>query len=247
MAVEIGDKLADLGKQAVKLRDRDELAWHDVAGTLDTSVGKVMLAYEFAKVAPGDRVTARTDAELGKKIASLRDKEGLSWGRIMARTGYGEQTVRRLYEDATGTSTKGNRIGKGGRHPGSNGSARKAPAKKAAAKKAPAKKAPGKRAPAAKKAAKKAPGKRVAKKAAPSGGGATASNGAKPSIVDMDYDQLVERLEGRAIQVTRSDGKPRAYKVRSVRSLEDGTVEFIDATTGNVHSVTTDSIVKVSK
>jgi hypothetical protein len=248
MAVEIGDKLEALGKQAVKLRDKDELAWHDVAGQLEASVGKVMLAYEFAKVAPGDRVTASTDAALGKKIAQLRDKDGLSWARIMARTGYGEQTCRRLYEDATGTSTKGNRIGKGGRHPGTGGApAKKAAAKKAPAKKAVAKKAPGKRAPAAKKAAKKAPGKRVARKAASSGGGATAPNGAKPAIVDMDFDQLAERLEGRGIQVARSDGGTRAYKVRSVRGLENGTVEFIDATTGNVHSVTTDSIKKVSK
>jgi pyruvate/2-oxoglutarate dehydrogenase complex dihydrolipoamide acyltransferase (E2) component len=69
----------------------------------------------------------------------------------MARTGLAETRCRNLYEKATGNSTRGNRIGKGGRYPdGTTPPARPAKAKEAAVKKAAAKKAPAKKAPAAK-------------------------------------------------------------------------------------------------
>lgn len=253
---DITDKLSDLSKKAVKLRDKDELAWHEVAGELETSVGKAMLAYEFGKVKPADRVTAKNDAELGRKIVQLRDKEGLSWGRISARTGQGEQRCRSLYEEATGTSTLGNRIGKGGRHPGSGngksprraGAAKKAPAKKTGA----VKKTPGvKKATGARKttgAAKKATGvKKVAKKSG-TATGRTTTSGTK-ALVDMDFDEISERLEGRKIgvQVGGDESKIRTHNVKSVKKLDGDELSFIDAQTGNTHVVKVHSIKRASK
>jgi len=251
---DISEKLADLSKEAVDLRDKQELPWHEIAGQLGVSVGKALLAYEFGKVKPKDRVSWTTDAQGGKLVAAMRDKEGLSWGRIQARTGQGEQYLRRLYEEHTGSSTMGNRIGKGGRYPGQAGAprkatgARKAPAKKAtAAKKAPAKKA------AARKvgAAKKSPTKRVAKKAASSTRRTTASgngSGPKKDLVDMDYDELSERLEGKRIGVQIGDSeRTTTYTVRSVKELDGNNVSFIDAKSGNTRTIKVDAIKRASK
>lgn len=253
---DITEKLSDLSKRAVKLRDKDELAWHEVAGELGTSVGKAMLAYEFGKVKPADRVTAASDEALGVKIVKLRDKDGLSWGRISARTGRGEQQCRSLYTEATGQSTLGNRIGKGGRHPGGGGksprkagAAKKAPAKKVgAAKKAPAKKATGAKKVAKKVAAKKTTARKAAKSSGNGAGRTTTSGPSK--LVDMNEDQIRERLTGRRIRVALGDpseGHYKTFDVLSVRGLSDGTLSFIDAKTSNVRQVRVSGIKNATK
>lgn len=244
---DITDKLADLSKRAVKLRDKDGMPWHEVAGELETSVGKAMLAYEFGKVKPADRVDA-TPAN----VKRLRDKEKLSWGRISARTGQGEAHCRALYEEATQTSALGNRIGKGGRYPGSTG---KSPRKAGGVKKAPAKKsAAAKKAPAAKKAtgarksggaAKKATGaKKVAKKAS-SATGRTATSGSG-SLADMNFDEISARLEGRRIRV-QTDAGLKTLSVKSVKSLDGDNLSFIDAKTSNTRTVKVSTIKGASK
>jgi len=257
---DIAEKLADLSKKAVKLRDKDGLPWHEIAGELGTSSGKALLAYEFGKVAPGDRVTAKNEAELGKKVAQLRDRDGLSWGRIQARTGMGEQTLRRLYTEATGKDTLGHRIGKGGRYPGSTNG--KSPTKRtAAAKKAPAKKAvAAKKAPAVKKAtaAKKASGVKKAGGAKKAGGrkssgtpsGRTTTSAGTKALVDMTGDELKERLTGKRIQVQVADTDRRnTHVVKVVRGYDakSGNLDFIDNATGNVRTVKVSAIKVASK
>lgn len=245
MATEITERLEGLGKQVLKLRDKDGLAWHEIAANVGESMGKTMLAYEFAKVKPSEVVTARNDTEMGKKIVALRDKENLSWGVISARTRTPESTCRGLYTAATGTDTKGLRIGKGGRFPGSSNGARpakKAPVKKQVAKKAPVKKQVAKKAPVGKKApGKKAPAKKQSGRSASPGGRTTTAAG-KGQLVDADYDTLVERLEGKTIQVEREGRKAEVFKVRSVTRLDGGNVSFIDGRSGNERTVPVASI-----
>jgi len=249
---DISEKLKDLSKQAVKLRDSEGRPWHEVASELGTSTGKAILAYEFGKVKPADRVTAPNEAAMGKKVATMRDKDGLSWGRIQARTDLGEQTLRRLYTEATGKDTLGNRIGKGGRYPGQSG---KTPRKASGAKKAPAKKAGGVKKAVAKKAtgvkktaAKKATGvKKVAKKSGTATSGTT-TGGAKVALVDMDLDQISERLEGRRIQVQVGDSDRRnSFQVKSVRELDGDNLSFLDAKTNNVRTIKVSGIKVASK
>lgn len=260
---DISDKLSDLSKRAVKLRDSDGLPWHEVAGELNVSTGKALLAYEFGKVKPKDRVTWNSDAEGGKKIATMRDKEGLSWGRISARTGQGEQHLRKLYETHTGSSALGNRIGKGGRYPGQGsgksprkaGAAKKAPAKKvAAAKKAPAVKATGARKAGGvkKSAAKKAVGaKKVAKKSASPAGRTTTSGAGAAShkaLVDMNFDEISERLEGRRIGVQVGDSERRnTFNVKVVRGLDGDNLSFLDSKSDNVRTIKVSGIKVVGK
>jgi hypothetical protein len=126
-------------EQVVKLRETEEKKWAEISSIMDLPVGKLMLAYGVAKVKPKDRIKDPAPRD----IVRLRDDEVLSWGDIMCRTGLSEGAARALYTEGTGKDTRGLRIGKGGRHPGSNGLVEldEKPAK-------PAKKAPAKRAPA---------------------------------------------------------------------------------------------------
>ncbi len=121
----------EVSDQIVALKE-DGSKWDEISRKMGMPPGKCMLIFNHATVSPKDKVK---DAS-GKDVVQLRDSESLSWGVISARTGYPESTLRGMYEQETGSSTKGNRIGKGGRHPESEGKPR---AKKAAAKKAAAK------------------------------------------------------------------------------------------------------------
>jgi hypothetical protein len=83
------------------------------------------------------QITFRNRAELGKKVVRARDNQKLSWGKIAAyaRDADGnevsESLVKAVYEETTGESVVGNRIGKGGRLVGDNGTATRRPAKAA--------------------------------------------------------------------------------------------------------------------
>ena len=125
---------ADISQQIVGLRN-DGSKWDEISQAVGMPPGKCMLIFDFATVAKKDKIKDATPAD----VKRLRDGENLSWGMISARTSYPESACRSMYEEATGNSTKGNRIGKGGRYP--NGTS--APKKVAVAKKgaAPAKKA----------------------------------------------------------------------------------------------------------
>ena len=246
MSKDIAASLATLSKQVEKLRDKEGKAWHEIAGETGQSIGKCILAYEFATVPDDELVSFKQEnaADLGKKVVKLRN-QGMSWGRISARTNVGEQRLRTLFDDAGGNdrsaTAKGDRIGKGGRYPGSNGSTpTKRVAKKAAAKKSPAKKAPAtKKAAAKKQVAKKAPGAKKSRVSASPGGGTTTAAG-KVQLVDMDLDGLNERLSGKTIKVT-VNGRTQSIDVKSVRTLEDGVATLL-AVGGNTRTVKVDTI-----
>ena len=257
---------ADLMKSVVKLRDKDGKPWHEIAGELGESAGKVMLAYEMANLPASERVKFKGEADLANKVVSYRDKQKLSWGSMVARFDIPESRLRSIYEAKTGTSTKGNRIGKGGRYPNGVSGNSKAPAKKATKSTRQTKKATAKKAPATKKAvAKKAPAKKTtAKKAAgtrkASGGDAGGTSITETqhdhSITETQHDhplallnkgELAQRIEGKAMVVRSDTGNERTYKVKTVRSLANGEVEFTDATTGNAHTVKVSNIRKLGR
>lgn len=143
-------------QKIVRLRDKDGMGWFEISQEMGMGQGKCQVLYFSENLDPKDVVKFKDDEDAANKIVKLRDKDNVSWGIIGVRMNISESKVRRLYEEKTGTSTKGNRIGKGGRHPGDETGTR--PAKKAAAKKVAAKKAvPAKKAAkATKSTAKKA-------------------------------------------------------------------------------------------
>lgn len=103
---------ADMGATIVKRRDNGD-KYAVIASDLGITVGKAIFLYECATVAPKDKIKF-TSETLGAKIDEARD-EGLSWGRISARTGVPEGRVRSTWEKHTGKSARGESIGKGGR------------------------------------------------------------------------------------------------------------------------------------
>lgn len=123
----------DLVEQVTQLRDVEEKKWNEIAEITGKAVGKCMLAYMSGRVPKKEIIKNATAAD----IVRLRNKESLSWGEISVRVQLPESTCRTLYTETTGDTTKGLRIGKGGRHPGSA----QAPSKKAAGKATAAKKA----------------------------------------------------------------------------------------------------------
>jgi hypothetical protein len=142
---------AELAQQIVEAREAGD-KWEDIAEKFGTSTGRAMLLHMEATVRPKDRIKAANDEELAGKIAAARDEDRLSWGQIMARTGLSETRCRSLYESSTGLSTRGNRVGKGGRYPEgtvppARGGEQKEAATKRAAKSAAAKKAPAAKSP----------------------------------------------------------------------------------------------------
>jgi hypothetical protein len=127
----------DTSQQIVSMRN-DGSKWDEISRAVSMPPGKAMLLFYHATVKPKDKIKSAT----GKDVAALRDGQSLSWGEISARTGYPESSARSMYEEETGNSTKGNRIGKGGRYPNGQSAPEGSTPKKAVAKKAAAKAAP---------------------------------------------------------------------------------------------------------
>ena len=129
-----------LSPQIVEMRENGA-KWSEIQETLGIAQGRAMLLFLKATTAPKERINGKTDEELAAKIVKARNEDKLSWGQISARSGIGEGRARSLFEQASGESARGNRVGRGGRYPdGDTPPAKetkaKAPAKKAAAKKA---------------------------------------------------------------------------------------------------------------
>lgn len=226
----MSEKLKDLGTKVVRLRDKQNKDWAEISSELETGTGKVMLAYEFATVTPSEKFKSKSEDALGKEIVKARDKDGLSWGKIMARGDLSEGVARRLYEQTKGESTLGNRIGKGGRYPGSNdGSTKKSGGTKKAggAKKTTAKKTPSKKAT-----------KTVKKVGAPS----------KVPINEMNEDQISARLNGKTVTVEGTGGKKSKHQIRQVKGLSSpgGELTFVD-TKNNVQTLDVNDIVSATK
>jgi hypothetical protein len=130
------------------------------------------------------QINFRSRADLGKKVVKARDGQKLSWGKIAAyaRDAEGnevsESLVKAVYEEASGKSVVGNRIGKGGRLVGDgNGAATRRPAKTAPKVKANGRKAAAE-APAAKPTGRRA---RTLPEAAPTKTGGKRRT-AKPAV-----------------------------------------------------------------
>ena len=122
-------------EQVLNLRDEQEMKWDEIANELECQQGKAMMAYMVGTIPPKERIKGKTDEEIAEGIVAARDEDLNSWGRIAARAGIAESRVRKIYEETTGTSPRGLRVGKGGRYPDGEKpeAAAKAPAKKAAA------------------------------------------------------------------------------------------------------------------
>lgn len=225
------DGIAEVTEQIVELRNEGG-KWEEIAATVGLSTGKTMLLYMQATVRPKDRIKGKTDEELAAAIVSARDEDQLSWGQIMVRSGLPETRCRKIYEETTGTSTRGNRIGKGGRYPdGVTPPARASEPKEKAVKKAAAKKAPAAKAPATKAPAKKAPAK---------------SAGSK--LAAMSDTELSSHIMGKTITYKNAG---QQFKVK-VADVLDYTGEGADAevtvenTDGNQAIITVGSIVRVA-
>lgn len=210
-----------LARKVAKMRD-EGTSFTDIADELEISSGKAQLLNMYARVDEDDRITG-TETQVAKQVVKQRDA-GYSWGALMARTGIGEARLRKMYEEQTGTSTKGNRIGKGGRYPAGEGPA-------------PAKAVP------AKKAAK------TTKKAVKAGKAEGAEDQPRSDhpLADMSLVQLKKRLEGRTIKVNRSNGKVEAIKVRRItKKSKDGELFFSD-NDGKARSILLAHVASASK
>lgn len=194
-------KTADVPSQVVKAKKAGS-SFAEIADELDISVGKAKLFYLVGQVDPTDRIEAKNDADLAKKVVAARDKDKLSWGVISARTGVAESRLRKIYTDTTGNDTLGNRIGKGGRFP-SNEVRPPAPAKAKTAAQTKADKA------------ESAPAK-------------VSAEAAKVPIADMELPQLKTRLNGKTITVEREGGKMERITVSKVTRLKDGEMTLSD-------------------
>jgi len=220
------DERQALMAQVVEMREKDpQPTWEDIAEETGIAANRVMFLYMQAKVRPKDRIKGKTDEELGAAIVVARDEDLLSWGQIMARSSLGEAKCRSLYVKATGKTTKGNRIGKGGRWPAGQDSPKdEKPAPKAKAKATP------------KKAAKKAPAKKAASKA----------KGNK--WVGKTYEEMSDGMDGKTVTY-KVKGKQHRIKVEAVADLtgEGADAELsLESADGESTVITVGSVVRVA-
>lgn len=209
----------DIEDDVVALRDTDPpIKWDEIAVRLGVSSGKAILAYMKATLSPKEKVKG-SYTDRCKAIPGLRDDEAMSWGQISVRVDMPESHARGVYESLTNKSTRGNRVGRGGRYPKEEdptprkaGTPRKAAAAKAAA---PA------------KAKVEATGKK--------------------SFTEMNLAELQERLNGAVMKVKRSDGREQNLSVKEITGLKKGEITFTDGKTGGVRTVMAEAIVNAGK
>lgn len=200
-----------LVENVTKLRDDEGKKWSEITEATGVASGKCMLAYAYGQVPKKDRIKDATADD----VIRLRDG-GISWGAVSVRCLLPESTCRTLYEKQTGNSTKGNRIGKGGRYPGES-TAEAKPAK-----------AP--REPRAAKVAK------VAKVAEP----------VNALFTDVADDDVADMLTGFAIMVDLGNGEKETIKVSAVKKVAKGKAIITDGSTGASRTVKLAAISKIS-
>ena len=196
----------ELAEQIVALRENDN-SWATISEELGVGQGKAMLLFMYATTDDSDKIKLTGDAEKdGPKIVKARES-GLSWGQIMARTGVGEGKLRAMFEAASGESSLGNRIGKGGRHPSGSAPA-KAPAKKAA------------KSAKATKQAKAAEADTLAGVELPPAG---------TPIADFTLPQLKKRMNGKTVTVNKQGGGVERIKVKTVtKKSKSGEISLVN-------------------
>lgn len=93
---------ADLLKQALLLRDAG-LTLQQMATKLKVTTNKVGFLFLCDSVRPKDRIKG-TDEEIAAAIVHQRDVEHHSWAMLMARTGFSQGKVKKIYSETTGKS-----------------------------------------------------------------------------------------------------------------------------------------------
>lgn len=86
----------------VSMRDNGA-SWSDIADKVGVDSGTARWAYLCATVKSSDRIKG-TDEEIAVQIVTLRDEQHLAWPVIAARAGRSQATIKRIYEDQTGSS-----------------------------------------------------------------------------------------------------------------------------------------------
>lgn len=211
----------DLGERVVELRDGG-MNWAEIKEEVGGALGKIMLAHARATVTPREKIKWKTEEELAEAVVSAR-QDGLSWGKIMVRAGISEGKARSVYEESTGESTRGLRVGKGGRYPAGEEPPEPEP-----------------------KPAKKTKTKTKAVEDLLPKTGKRKPPAPVQNLQDMDLEELSERLTGKKITVGRGS-KNVVIGVREVTGLEGGDLEFVDAKTGSARTVPVKDIAKASR
>lgn len=206
-------------KKVVTALADEDTSVADVAKSEGVSKGTVMLARLRGDVPVKSRESLgdADDEVVGARVKKLRS-ENLSWGVISARIGVPESRVRSTFTEATGDSTKGLRLeGKGGRAVGESNGSTTKPRSSA--------------------------GKKTAARNEPT---KTSAADARIPLIDMDLAQLQTRLDGKTI--TRGRGaKQEKIDIKSVKSLKNGEVTFIDMKGGKTRVVKVTDIVRASR
>ncbi len=192
---ETRSELRTLGEKISKLR-ADGVKWGEISDEVGLPQGKAMFALMCFEVKPKDRILGDEEA-VAKGIIAARE-EGLSWGIIAARCEMGEGKVKDLFSEHSGTSSLGQRIGKGGRFPGAVGTA--SPPRVA----------------------------RVAKAEAAAKAEKGAAPAATTKISEMTLAQVKGRLDGKSITIETSMGTKERIKVTSITRLKNGEITFKD-------------------
>lgn len=93
---------ADLLKQALALRE-DGLTLQQIATKLKVTTNKVGFLFLCDSIRPKDRIKG-TPEEVAAAIVHQRDVEHHSWAMLMARTGFSQGKVKKIYAETTGKS-----------------------------------------------------------------------------------------------------------------------------------------------
>lgn len=199
----------DLAEQVTQLRDQEEKKWDEIAEATGVAVGKCMLAYMAARVPKKELIKNATADD----IVRLRDEKNLSWGEISVRAQLPESTCRALYTDSTGSTTKGLRIGKGGRHPGNIEGVKRT-----------SKKAAGGKATASKKASTTAQAPQLegvdeADVAALLAGYAIKVTDGAGNTTPMKVKTVKKVAKGKAVLVDGDTGESRTIKLASITAI----------------------------
>lgn len=226
--IEKGNADAD---QLVKLVGKG-MSIEEAAEEIGTGLRRAKRLYANATMKPSQKIVG-TPKEVGKQIVQLHD-EGVGWLELRVRTGMNPRQLREAYEAAGGKN-----VGRRGRPP----KAKDEKAPKGKKEKAKAGGAPKKAARAKKSKKAKAAGPKEKSSSKRSEGRRTRRTRLREVLkeivwnLDTEAEQVIEVLEGRHIEVSRSfqgrQIKPVVYEVHKVKDIqvhdqEGRLIEFVD-------------------
>lgn len=97
---EVHERRLATGARVAELRE-EGANWTDICEELSIDGGTARFALQCFQVRPKDRIKG-DDESIAAGIVAARDEQLCGWGEIMARSGLGMGTVKRIYTDATG-------------------------------------------------------------------------------------------------------------------------------------------------